>query len=41
MPLKADVQGMVHHYPETFIIGREQVRQFARAIEYPGFAETA
>jgi acyl dehydratase len=33
MPLKADVQGMVHHYPETFMIGREQVRQFARAIK--------
>ena len=24
---------MVHHYPETFKIGREQVRQFARAIK--------
>jgi acyl dehydratase len=33
VPLKADVRGMVHHYPETFEIGREQVRQYARAIK--------
>jgi acyl dehydratase len=33
MPLKADVQGMVHHYSESFMIGREQVRQYARAIK--------
>jgi len=33
VPLKADVLGMVHHYPESFKIGREQVRQFARAIK--------
>jgi acyl dehydratase len=24
---------MVHHYPESFTIGREQVRQFARSIK--------
>jgi acyl dehydratase len=33
VPLKANIQGMVHHYPESFKIGREQVRQFARAIK--------
>ena len=33
MPLKADVLGMVHHYPESFKIGREQVRQYARAVK--------
>jgi acyl dehydratase len=33
MPLKANVEGMVHHYPESFTIGREQVRQYARAIK--------
>jgi acyl dehydratase len=33
MPLKANVQGMVHHYDEEFVIGREQVRQFARSIK--------
>jgi meromycolic acid (3R)-3-hydroxyacyl-[acyl-carrier protein] dehydratase HadC len=33
VPLKADVLGMVHHYPESFRIGREQVRQYARAIK--------
>ena len=24
---------MVHHYPESFMIGREQVRQYARSIK--------
>ncbi|MDT5248849.1 MAG: hypothetical protein QOJ28_1483, partial [Mycobacterium sp.] len=24
---------MVHHYSESFMIGREQVRQYARAIK--------
>jgi acyl dehydratase len=33
MPLKADIQGMVHHYDEAFVIGREQVRQYARSIK--------
>jgi acyl dehydratase len=33
VPLKVDVLGMVHHYPESFTIGREQVRQYARAIK--------
>ncbi|HYO01863.1 MAG TPA: (3R)-hydroxyacyl-ACP dehydratase subunit HadC [Mycobacterium sp.] len=33
MPLNADVLGMVHHYPESFMIGREQVRQYARSIK--------
>jgi acyl dehydratase len=33
VPLKADVLGMVHRYPESFKIGREQVRQYARAIK--------
>jgi acyl dehydratase len=33
MGLKADVLGMVHKYPEVFVVGREQVRQFAKAVK--------
>jgi len=33
VPLKSDVRGMVHHYSESFTIGREQVRQYARAVK--------
>ncbi len=33
MPLKADILGMVHEYPDYFEVGRETVRQFARAIK--------
>ena len=29
MPLKADILGMVHEYPDYFEVGRENVRQFA------------
>jgi acyl-CoA thioesterase FadM len=33
MALKIDIRGMVHHYPDYFVVGREQIRQFARAIK--------
>jgi acyl dehydratase len=33
MALKADVLGMIHKYPEVFVVGREQVRQFAKAVK--------
>lgn len=33
MALKADVLGMIHRYPEVFVVGREQVRQFAKAVK--------
>jgi acyl dehydratase len=33
MALKTDIRGMVWKYPDTFVVGREQVRQFARAIK--------
>jgi acyl dehydratase len=33
MPLKTDIRGMVHRYPDVFVVGREQVRQYARAIK--------
>jgi acyl dehydratase len=33
MPLKKDIQGMVWKYPDTFVVGREQVRQYATAVK--------
>jgi acyl dehydratase len=33
MALKTDIQGMVWKYPDTFVVGREQVRQYAKAIK--------
>lgn len=33
MALKTDIRGMVHHYPDYFIVGREQIKQFAKAIK--------
>lgn len=33
MPVSPDILGMVHKYPEVFVVGREQVRQFAKAIK--------
>src|ERR1700704_75545 len=33
MPLKRDIRGMVWKYPDTFVVGREQVRQYATAIK--------
>jgi acyl dehydratase len=33
MPLKTDIRGMVWRYPDTFVVGREQVRQYARAVK--------
>ncbi|MUL44722.1 (3R)-hydroxyacyl-ACP dehydratase subunit HadC [Mycobacterium sp. CBMA293] len=43
MSLKADILGMVHKYPEVFTVGREQVRQFAKAIksEHPASMDEA
>jgi acyl dehydratase len=31
--LKTDIRGMVWRYPDTFVVGREQVRQYARAVK--------
>jgi acyl dehydratase len=31
--LKTDIQGMVWRYPDTFVVGREQVRQYAKAVK--------
>ena len=33
MALKADIRGMVYKYPEVFIVGREQVKSFAKAVK--------
>jgi acyl dehydratase len=33
MALKTDIRGMVWEYPEPFVVGREQVRQYANSIK--------
>ena len=32
MALKTDIRGMVWRYPDYFVVGREQVRDFARSM---------
>ncbi|MEB3983541.1 (3R)-hydroxyacyl-ACP dehydratase subunit HadC [Mycobacterium sp. 663a-19] len=33
MALKTDIRGMIWRYPDYFVVGREQVRQFAQSIK--------
>ncbi|MGD9620031.1 MAG: (3R)-hydroxyacyl-ACP dehydratase subunit HadC [Mycolicibacterium sp.] len=33
MALKVDILGMVWRYPDTFVVGREQVRQYAKSVK--------
>jgi meromycolic acid (3R)-3-hydroxyacyl-[acyl-carrier protein] dehydratase HadC len=33
MALKIDIRGMVWKYPDTFVVGREQIRQYAIAVK--------
>ncbi|KUI39185.1 (3R)-hydroxyacyl-ACP dehydratase subunit HadC [Mycobacterium sp. GA-2829] len=33
MALKTDIRGMVWQYPEAFVVGREQIRQYATAVK--------
>src|SRR2546423_14872976 len=33
MALKKDIRGMVWKYPDTFVVGSEQLRQYAKAIK--------
>jgi acyl dehydratase len=33
MALKTDIRGMVWKYPDTFVVGREQIRQYADAVK--------
>jgi acyl dehydratase len=41
MALKTDIRGMIWRYPDYFIVGREQLRQFAGSIkcEHPAHFE--
>jgi len=31
--LKTDIRGMVHHYPDYFVVGREKIREYAKAVQ--------
>jgi acyl-CoA thioesterase FadM len=33
MALKLDIRGMVHEYPDYFVVGREKVREYAKAVK--------
>lgn len=33
MALKTDIRGMVWTYPEPFVVGREQIRQYAHSVK--------
>jgi acyl dehydratase len=33
MALKTDIRGMVWQYPDTYVVGREKVREFAKAVQ--------
>ena len=33
MALKTDIRGMVHIYPDYFVVGREKVREYAKAVK--------
>lgn len=33
MALKTDIRGMVYKYPDTFVVGREQIRQYANSVK--------
>src|ERR1700742_2283898 len=33
MALKTDIRGIVWKYPDSFVVGREQVRQYATAVK--------
>ena len=33
MALKTDIRGMVWEYPDTFVVGREQIRQYANSVK--------
>jgi hypothetical protein len=39
MALKTDIRGMIWRYPDYFVFGREQLREYARAIkcDHPAF----
>ncbi|MDG4663865.1 (3R)-hydroxyacyl-ACP dehydratase subunit HadC [Mycobacterium sp. 236(2023)] len=33
MALKTDIRGMVYKYPDPFVVGREQIRQYAHSVK--------
>ncbi|WP_374022922.1 (3R)-hydroxyacyl-ACP dehydratase subunit HadC [Mycobacterium sp. HNNTM2301] len=33
MALKTDIRGMIWRYPDYFVVGREQLRQFAQSVK--------
>ena len=33
MALKTDIRGMVWQYPDPFVVGREQIRQYANSVK--------
>ncbi|MGB1222943.1 MAG: (3R)-hydroxyacyl-ACP dehydratase subunit HadC [Mycobacterium sp.] len=33
MALKIDIRGMIWKYPDTFVVGREQIRQYAKSVK--------
>ena len=33
MALKTDIRGMVHTYPDYYVVGREKVREYANAVK--------
>ncbi|HEX5253799.1 MAG TPA: (3R)-hydroxyacyl-ACP dehydratase subunit HadC [Mycobacterium sp.] len=41
MALKTDIRGMIWRYPDCFVVGREQLRQFAQSTknDHPAYFE--
>ena len=33
MALKIDIRGMIWEYPDAFVVGREQIRQYANSVK--------
>ena len=33
MALKIDIRGLVYEYPDSFVVGREQIRQYANSVK--------
>jgi acyl dehydratase len=33
MALKTDIRGMVHPYPDYFVVGREKIREYSKAVQ--------
>jgi hypothetical protein len=31
--LKTDIRGMVHEYPDYFIVGREKIREYSKSVQ--------